>query len=98
MKSKLSEFLKYPVTGKEKLSTLIIESVKSYWQTLASYFKIGLGILVSLSVLSLLKFFNMIFSIVLSAISWIFLQILLSLKYLKIKRVGIEKQKIIIDS
>ena len=95
-KSKLSEFLKYPVTGNEKLSTLIIGLVKSRWQTFPSYLKIGSGVLIFLTVLSFLKFFNIIFSIILIAISWIFLRILLSIKYLKIKRVGVEKQKIII--
>jgi len=94
--SKLSEFLKYPVTGKEKLSSLIVEILKSRWQTLSSLFKVGLSILIFLLMLSFLKFFNIIFSIILIAISWIFLQILLSLKYLKIKRVGVERQEIII--
>lgn len=96
-KSKLSEFLKYPVTGNEKLSTLIIESVKSRWQTFSLYFKIGFGILIFLIILSILKFLNIIFSIIFIAISWIFLQILLFFKYLKIKRVGVEKQEIIIN-
>ena len=96
-KSKLSEFLKYPVTGKEKLSTLIVESLKSHWQTFSSYLKIMSGIIIFLAALSFLKFFNIIFSVILIAISWVFLQILLSLKYLKIKRVGIEKQEIIIS-
>jgi len=94
-KSSLSKFLKYPVTGKEKLSSLIVETLKSRWQTFSSVLKLGFGVLIFLMALSLLKFFNIIFSIILIAISWIFLQILLSLKYLKIKRVGVEKQEII---
>ena len=96
-KSKLSEFLKYPVVGNEKLSTLIVESIKFHWQNLSAYLKIGFMILIFVSVLSFLKFLNVIFSVILIAISWIFLQILLSLKYLKIKRIGIEKQEIIIS-
>ena len=96
-KTKLSEFLKYPVAGNEKLSTLIIESLKSRWQILSSYLKIIFGIIIFLSALSFLKFFNIIFSVILIAISWVFLQILLSFKYLQIKRVGIEKQEIIIS-
>jgi hypothetical protein len=95
-KSKLSEFLRYPVTGKEKLSSLLVETLKWHWQTLSSLFKIGISILIFLFMLSFLKFFNIIFSIILVAISWVFLQALLSLKYLKIKRVGVEKQEIII--
>jgi len=97
-KSKLSEFLKYPVTGKEKLSSLIVETLKSRWQTIPSLFKGGLSILIFLLILSFIKFFNIIFSIILVAISWVFLQILLSLKYLKIKRIGVEKQEITISS
>jgi hypothetical protein len=96
-KSKLSEFLKYPVIGHEKLSTLIVESLKCRWQTFSSYFRIMFGIIIFLAALSFLKFFNIIFSVILTAISWAFFQILLSLKYLKIKRVGIEKQEIIIS-
>jgi len=96
-KSKLSQFLKYPVAGNEKLSTLIVESLKSRWQTFSSYLRIMSGIIIFLVTLSFLKFFNIIFSVILIAISWVFLQILLSLKYLKIKRVGIEKQEIIIS-
>jgi len=97
IRSRLSEFIKYPVAGNEKLSTLIVESLKSHWQTFSSYFRIIFGIIVFLMTLSFLKFFNIIFSVILIAISWVFLQILLSLKYLKIKRVGIEKQEIIIS-
>lgn len=97
-KSKLSEFLKYPVAGTEKLSSLIVEVLKSRWQTFSSSFKIVMGALVLLFMISFLRFFNMVFSIILIAVSWIFLQILLSLKYLKIKRVGVEKQEIIISS
>lgn len=97
-KSKLSELLKYPVTGTEKLSSLIVEVLKSRWQTFSSLLKIVVGALVFLFMISFLRFFNMIFSIILITVSWIFLQILLSLKYLKIKRVGVEKQEIIIDS
>ncbi len=97
-KSKLSEFLKYPVAGTEKLSTLIIEVLKFHWQTFSSLLKILVSALIFLFMISFLRFFNMIFSIILIAVSWIFLQILLSLKYLKIKRVGVEKQEIIIAS
>jgi len=97
IKSKFSEFLKYPITGNEKLSTLIVESIKSRWQTFSSYLKIGSGVLVFIVILSLLKFLNIIFSIILIAISWIFLQILLSIKFLKINRVGVERQEIIIN-
>lgn len=97
-KLKLSELLKYPVTGTEKLSSLIVEVLKSRWQTFSSLLQIVVGALVFLFMISFLRFFNMIFSIILITVSWIFLQILLSLKYLKIKRVGVEKQEIIIDS
>jgi hypothetical protein len=97
-KSKLSEFLKYPVVGTEKLSTLIIEVLKFHWQTFSPLLKILVSALIFLFMISFLRFFNMIFSIILIAVSWIFLQILLSLKYLKIKRVGVEKQEIIIAS
>ena len=96
-RAQLSEFLKYPVTGNEKPSTLIVESLKSRWQTFSSYLRIMFGIIIFLTAFSFLKFFNIIFSVILIAISWVFLQILLSLKYLKIKRVGIEKQEIIIS-
>ncbi len=96
-KSNLSQFLKYPVTGKEKLSSLIVGVLKSRWQTFSSLLKIGASVLAFLFLISFLKFFNIIFSIILVAISWIFLQILLSLKYLKIKRIGVEKQEIIIS-
>ncbi|HZI95654.1 MAG TPA: hypothetical protein VFD40_00510 [Candidatus Paceibacterota bacterium] len=96
-KSKLSEFIKYPVVGNEKLSTLIVETLKFHWQTISSYLRTMSGIIIFLVILSFLKFFNIIFSVILIAISWVFLQILLSLKYLKIKRVGIEKQEIIIS-
>jgi len=97
-KSKLSEFLKHPITGTEKLSSLIVEVLKSRWQAFSSSLKITVSALVFLFTISFLRFFNIIFSIILIAVSWIFLQILLSLKYLKIKRVGVEKQQIIISS
>lgn len=95
-KSNLSQFLDYPITGKERVSSFIIGWLKSRWQTLSSSLKIGLGILVFLTVLSVLKFLNIVFSIILAGVSWIFLQILLSIKYIRVKRVGVEKQEIII--
>lgn len=95
-KSKLSQILNYPVTGEEKISSFIVKWLKSRWQILPLSLKIGFGILIFLMALSLLRFLNIIFSIILVALSWVFLQILLSLKYLKIKQVGIEKQELII--
>lgn len=95
-KSRLSEILKFPITGKEKLSSLVIEWIRLHWQHLSFTLKIALSIFIFLIILSLLKFLNIIFSIILTVVSWIFLQILLSLKYLKIKRVGVEKQEVII--
>jgi len=41
-KLKISESLKYVVTGKEKLSSLVVGILKSRWQTFSSLLKLGL--------------------------------------------------------
>jgi len=96
MKSNLSGFLNIPLTGEEKLSSLIIDWIKNYWQTVSPQLKLGLTLVAFILILSVLKFINIIFSLILVLFSWISLQILLSLKYLTIKRIGVEKQEITI--
>lgn len=95
-KSKLSQILNYPVTGEEKISSFIVEWLKFRWQNFSFALKAISALFIFLIALSLLKFLNIIFSIILIAFSWVFLQLLLSSKYLKIKRIGIEKQELII--
>lgn len=94
IKSSFSEFLGMPLTGEEKLSSVIINWIKIRWQTLSSLLKIGLVFIVVLILLGLLRFINIFFSVALILASWVLLQILLSVKYLTIKRIGVEKQEI----
>ncbi|MDD5760851.1 MAG: hypothetical protein PHF45_02280 [Candidatus Pacebacteria bacterium] len=97
MKSSFSKFLGMPLTGEEKLSSLMMDWIKIRWQTLSSLLKMGLVFIVVLLLLGILRFINIFFSITLVLTSWILLQILLSVKYLAIKRVGVEKQEITIS-
>jgi hypothetical protein len=89
-----SEFFGISLTGEEKLSSLLIEWVKVRWQVISPALKFALAFFLLLIILSFLRFVNIVFSIVLAGVSWVLIQILISLKYLKIKRIGVEKQEI----
>jgi hypothetical protein len=95
-RSDFSEFFGVSLTGEEKLSSLLIEWIKVRWQVISPALKVALAFFIIFAILSLLKIVNIVFSIALAGLSWILVQILISLKYLKIKRIGIEKQEITI--
>ena len=95
-RSSFSNFFGISLNGKEKLSSLLIEWVKTRWQSVSPALKITLAFFIILIILSFLKFINIVFSVVLVSISWLLLQLLISFKYLKIKRIGVEKQEITI--
>jgi hypothetical protein len=95
-RSDFSEFFGISLTGEEKLSSLLIEWIKVRWQIIPPALKFALAFFIILIILSFLKVINIVFSIVLAGLSWVLIQILISLKYLKIKRIGIEKQEITI--
>lgn len=95
-KSQLSDLFGYSVSGEESLPTLVVKIFQSRWESFPFAGKIGVAFFAFLFVLNILKFFNVIFSVILMAVSWLLFQILLSGKYLSIQRIGVEKQKIII--
>jgi len=95
-KSKISQLLGLSLTGEEKISSLITDWIKTRWQTISLPLKAGLVFIIFLLLLSILRFINIFFSIALVFLSWILLQILLSVNYLTIKRTGVEKQEIAI--
>lgn len=96
LKSDLSEFFGTSLTGEEKLSSLLVEWIKVRWQTVSPALKFALALFIVLIIFSILKFVNIVFSIILAGVCWVLVQILISLKYLKINRIGVEKQKITI--
>ncbi len=94
MKANLSDLLDIPLTGEEKLSSLIVSWVKNYWLNISLPMKFILVIIIFISLMSILKVVNLVFYPILVFFSWVFLQILLSIKYLTIKKIGVEKQEL----
>ena len=98
LRSNLAEMLKIPITGQEKVSTLIIDWVKNYWEETSSLLRLGLILLGIILVLNILKFINILFTLILILFSWVLREILISIKFLTLKNIGVEKQEIIIAS
>jgi hypothetical protein len=90
----LSQMIGLPITGKETITSLIIDYFKTHWSTMSLPLKLVVYFLVLSTVWSVLILFNYIFSFVIIISSWLFLKFLILVKYLQIKRVGIEKEEV----
>ena len=96
VKNEFSKMLGFEITGKENLPTLIASFIKNKWETFNPLTRGGLIGAIALFAFSLLTIINVVFSFLIIILSWIFLEILLALKFLKIKRVGVEKEELVI--
>lgn len=93
-KNNLSQIIGIPISGKETVINLVINYFKDNWQKMSLQMKL-IFYLLGLSILwSIFSIFNYIFSNLIIVFSWLLLKLLLMIKFLQIKRVGVEKEEI----
>ena len=93
-RSSLSQMIGLPITGKETISNLIVNYFKNHWQGMSLQIKLIFYLLLLSIAWSLLAMFNYVFSVMVIILSWLLLKLFLAVKYLQIKRKGIEKEEI----
>jgi len=93
-RNSLSQMIGLPISGKETISNLIINYFKSHWQGMTLQIKLIFYLLLFSIAWSLLTLFNYVFSLLVIIASWLLLKLCLVVKYLQIKRVGVEKEEI----
>lgn len=93
-KESLSQMTGLEISGQETIFSLIANYLKSRWQSFSLGMKLIIyAIIVSLG-FSVVALFNFIFSIILTLMSWLLLKLLILIKYLQIKRIGVEKEEV----
>ncbi len=90
----LSQMIGMQISGKETISNLIVDYLKDHWQGMTLQIKLIIYLLLLSIAWSLLAMFNYVFSVMVIILSWLFLKLFLMVKYLQIKRVGVEKEEI----
>jgi len=93
-RNSLSQMIGIPISGKETISNLIVNYFKNHWQGMALPIKLISYLLLLSLAWSLLALFNYVFSVLVIILSWLLLKLFLVVKYLQIKRVGVEKEEI----
>ena len=93
-KDNLSQMFGIPISGNETISTLIINYFKAHWLSFSFGVKILMAALILSLIFSLISLFNTAFSIIINITSWFIFKLLILIKYLKIKKIGVEKEEI----
>jgi len=93
-RNSLSQMIGIPISGKETISNLIVNYFKDHWQGMTLQIKLIIYLLLLSIAWSLLALFNYVFSLLVIIVSWLLLKLFLVVKYLQIKRVGVEKEEI----
>ena len=93
-KDNLSQMFGIPISGNETISALIINYFKTHWLSFSFGVKILMAVLILSLIFSLISLFNTVFSIIINITSWLIFKILILIKYLKIKTIGVEKEEI----
>lgn len=93
-RDKLSQMLGIQISGKETISNLIVKYFKDHWQGMSLQIKLIIYPLLLSIAWSLLVLFNYVFSFLTITMSWLLFKLFLVIKYLQIKKVGVEKEEI----
>ncbi len=93
-RSSLSQMIGITIYGKETIPNLIVNYFKNHWQGMSLQIKLIIYLLLLSIAWSLLAMFNYVFSLLVIIVSWLLLKLFLVVKYLQIKRVGVEKEEI----
>ena len=93
-KENLSQMFGIPISGSETISALIINYFKVHWLSFSLGIKILMAVLILSLIFSLIGLFNTVFSIIINIASWLIFKLLILIKYLKIKKIGVEKDEI----
>ncbi len=87
-----SSFFGFPLTGKEKLSSVLVKWAQQKWLSLSSRGKLIVASFLILLAVNIVGIFNFFFCALLFISSWIIKNILLLTKAVKIKRIGVEQE------
>ncbi|NMB92490.1 MAG: hypothetical protein GYA31_02615 [Parcubacteria group bacterium] len=90
----LSQMLGFQISGQETIFSLIRDYFKAKWQSFSLVIKLIVYLTMASFCFSLIALFNSVFSMILTIVSWLLLKLLILVKYLKIKRVGVEKEEV----
>jgi len=93
-RSSLSQMIGITISGEETISNLIVNYFKNHWQGMSLQIKLIIYLLLLSTAWSLLALFNYVFSFLVIIVSWLLFKLFLVVKYLQIKRVGVEKEEI----
>ena len=93
-RNSLSQMIGLPISGRETIANLIVNYFKNHWQAMSLQIKLIFYVLLLSLAWSLLALFNYVFSLLVIIVSWLLLKLFLVVKYLQIKRVGVEKEEI----
>jgi len=93
-RNSLSQMIGLPISGQETIFNLIVNYFKTHWQTMTLQIKLVFYLLLFSIAWGLLTLFNYVFSFLVIIMSWLLLKLFLAVKYLQIKRVGVEKEEI----
>ncbi|MFA5392296.1 MAG: hypothetical protein WC306_01180 [Candidatus Paceibacterota bacterium] len=93
-RASLSQMIGIPISGKETIPNLIVDYFKNHWQGMALQIKLFFYLSLLSIAWTLLALFNYVFSFLVIITSWLLLKLFLAVKYLQIKRVGVEKKEI----
>jgi len=97
IRKEFSTKLGLKLKGDEKLSDLISQYTTNFFKSLPPTVKYLLYALIIISFVSLIVPLVWIFRWIAFFFSWIILQILLSIKYLKIDNIGVDKETLVIE-
>lgn len=92
----LSQSLGIPLSGKESVITVLIDYVKTYFTKLSPSLKIVFYLVLASTVWSFITFFNYFFFSLIVILSWLLLKFLVLIKFIEIKRIGVEKEEIVL--
>ncbi|MGC8651062.1 MAG: hypothetical protein ACP5RX_00290 [Minisyncoccia bacterium] len=90
----LSQMLGLTITGKETITNLLFDYFKLHWSTMSFPLKIIVYFVFLTTAWSILVAFNYLFGSLIIILSWLLFKFLILVKYLQIKKVGIEKDEI----
>lgn len=93
-KTNLAKMLGIEISGQETISALVVAYFQKHWQGMTPPLKLSGLVLLFFVAQGILALFNYIFSFLVIPMSWFFLKVFLLIKYLQIKKTGIEKEEI----
>lgn len=92
VRKNFSQFLGQQLNGKEKISEVLVKWVQQKWQNLSIITRRLILLVVLLLMINVVSLFNFFFSFVLFLVSWLIRELLIAIKFIKLKRIGVEQE------